>query len=51
MSYKANKWGKEVISLREPVKKRGSWKRVDLSTDSEESPLLEAVIREQLVKT
>jgi hypothetical protein len=41
------------------VKKRGSWKRVereppfreDVSAEAEESPLLEAVTRELLVKT
>jgi hypothetical protein len=45
----------QVSSVRESVKKRDTWKgspvREDLSAEGEESPLLEAVTRERLVKT
>jgi hypothetical protein len=58
-SYKEDKWDNQVSSLREALKKRASWKRVareppfreDLSMETEESPMLEAVTRGQLVKT
>jgi hypothetical protein len=57
-SYEEDNWG-ELSSVRETVKKSDSWKRVgkerpfreDLSAEVEESPMLEAVIRERLVKT
>jgi hypothetical protein len=49
---------KEVSSVREAVKKRDSWEkagrdspfRENFSAEAEESPLLEAVTREWLVK-
>jgi hypothetical protein len=57
-SYKDN-WGNQVSSIRKTVKKKDSWKRVvrepsfreDLIAEAEESPMLEAVTRERLVKT
>jgi hypothetical protein len=57
--YKEDNWGNRVSSVREFVKKRDNWKRTgseqpsreDLSAEDEESPLLEAVTRERLVKT
>jgi hypothetical protein len=53
-SYQEDNWDNQVSSVRGSVKKRGSWKgaaiREDLSAEPEESPLLEAVAREQLVK-
>jgi hypothetical protein len=54
-SYKEDNWGNQVSSVWESVKKRGSWKgatiRRGFGEEAEESPLLEAVTREQLVKT
>jgi hypothetical protein len=58
-NYKEDNWGNQVSSVREPVNKRVSWKRVgreplpkeDLSTEAEEYPLFEVVTRERLVKT
>jgi hypothetical protein len=54
-SYKEDSWGNQVSSVRESVKKRVSWKggaiQEDLSGEAEESPLLEAVTSERLVKT
>jgi hypothetical protein len=58
-SYKEDNWGNQVSSVRESVKKMGSWKRVrreppfreDFSAEAEESTLLEALTREQLVET
>jgi hypothetical protein len=58
-SYKEDNWGNQVSSVWKSVKKRDSWKRVerepplreDLSSEAEEFPLLEAVIRERFVKT
>jgi hypothetical protein len=48
-------WGKQISSVREIVKKRGSWKGAaiqrGLEREVEESVLLEAVTRERLVKT
>jgi hypothetical protein len=57
--YKEDNWGNQVSSVQQSVKKRDSWKRAgrepplrkDLSAEAEEFPLLEAVIREGLVKT
>jgi hypothetical protein len=53
--YKEDKWRNRFSSVRESVKKRGSWKgkrlREDLSTEAEESPLREAATRERLLKT
>jgi hypothetical protein len=57
--YKEDNWGNQVCSVREAVKERDSWKKVgrdppfreDLSVEAEESSLLKAVTREQLVKT
>jgi hypothetical protein len=54
-SYKEDNWGNQVSSVRESVKKtvvvREPPFREDVSAEAEESPLLEAVIRERLVKT
>jgi hypothetical protein len=61
-SYKEDNWGNQVSSVWGLRKKRvsfKSWKAVgreppfieDLSAEAEESPLLEAVTRERLVKT
>jgi hypothetical protein len=54
-SYEEDKWGNQISSVRESVKKksvgRESPSREDLSSEAEESPLLEAVTRERLVKT
>jgi hypothetical protein len=58
-SYKEDNWDKQVNSIRESVKKRDSWKRAGreppsreyLKVEAEESPLIEAVTREQLMKT
>jgi hypothetical protein len=58
-TYKEDKSGNQVISVPDAVKKRDSWKRVgrnppfreDFSAEAEESPLLEAVTVERLVKT
>jgi hypothetical protein len=52
-SYKKDNWDNQVSSVQESAKERGSWKRVgtetsfrkDLSAETEESPLLEAVTR------
>jgi hypothetical protein len=52
--YKENKWGNKVSSVWESVKEtvgREPPFRDDLSAKAEESPLLEAVTRERLVKT
>jgi hypothetical protein len=46
--YKEDNWSNEVNSVRESVKKRVSWKG---AAEVEESPLLETVTRELLVKT
>jgi hypothetical protein len=58
-TYEEDNWGNRVSSVRQAVKWRESWKRVereppfgeDLSAEAEDSPLLEAVTRERLVKT
>jgi hypothetical protein len=58
-SYNEDNWGNQVISVRDAVKKRDSWKSVwreppfreDLNAEAEESTLLEAITREQLMKT
>jgi hypothetical protein len=58
-SYTEDSWGNHVSSVREAVKKWDSWKRTgrqppfkeNLAVETEESPLLEAVTREWLVKT
>jgi hypothetical protein len=54
-SYKEDNWGYQVSYVWESVKKRDSWKGAaiqrGLEREAEESPLLEAVTRERLVKT
>jgi hypothetical protein len=57
--YKEDNWANQVSSVWEAVNKRDSWKRAgrerpfreELSAEAEESPLLEAIAREELVKT
>jgi hypothetical protein len=53
--YKEDKWGNHISPVRKYVKK-GSVRREpslrnNLSAETEESPLLESVTRERLVKT
>jgi hypothetical protein len=58
-SYKKHHWGNKVSSIQQAVEKRESWIRLgreppfreDLRAEVEESPLLEVVNRERLVKT
>jgi hypothetical protein len=50
--YKEDNWGNQDSSVRESVKKKASCKgAADFSAEAEESPLLEAVTRDRLVKT
>jgi hypothetical protein len=57
--YKEDNWDNQVSSVWEAVRKSDTRKRVrreppfkeDLSAEAEESPLLEAVTRERLMKT
>jgi hypothetical protein len=54
-SYEEDKWGNHVSSEWERVKKESVGReppfREDLSSEAEESPLLEAVTRKRLMKT
>jgi hypothetical protein len=58
-SYNEENLGNQVSSVRKAAKERDSWKRFgrepplrkDLSEETEESPLLEAVTSKHLVKT
>jgi hypothetical protein len=57
--YKEESSGNHISSVRKAVKKRDSWMSVgreppfrqDLNVEAKESPVLEAVIRERLMKT
>ena len=54
-SYKEDNWGNQVNCVPKSVKERfsreGTAIQRDLRTEAEESPLLEAVTREEVVKT
>jgi hypothetical protein len=50
-SYKEDNWGNQISMGRKYSVGREPPLREDLSTEAEESPLLEAVTRERLVKT
>jgi hypothetical protein len=52
-SYKEDSWGDEVSSVRESVEKgvrRGPPFTEDLRAEAQQSPMLEAVTRERVVK-
>jgi hypothetical protein len=50
-SFKEDNWGKQVSSVREAVKKRGSWKEAAVQTELEPGSRGIAIVRSRYQET